>query len=870
MEHGWGESKPAHPGHDQTNGIHTPDRARQVQGPHHYLTSSLPPSPSPSPFPSSATTINAPYERGPCDLPDDMNTGLNMQSQVRSASSTSDHRVVRSETNPFKRKPVQRSSDAQNVAQNAPNEPTSMVPEPPTEVFSTLQLDEQAARNTNPWQSALSDRGSDFPPTVSLPLDQTSEKAASVAESELGSQSSALISSGSTEEIKSHSYSDPAPVNTLHNIRSPGDVKVMGKIQHGDQEMPAMALQSNELPDTINGRNVVGRENNSEFDLDNLPNHSGGQDLASLEDDTAQGVVARDTQEATLSSTAYREASPPRIWRRQSRTNANMSETYQIKKINWHDANAAENPRNSPILVQNANGPCPLVALVNALILTTPAARTNTELVETLRTRERISLKFLLDLVVDELMSFRHTESNIPLPDMSELYTFLQGLHTGMNVNPRFMPPSEAGADETHTRSSDVDIPGTFEKTRDIELYATFSIPLIHGWLPSKADPAYNALRARASSYDDAQNLLFREEELEVKFSNSATGLTEQEQRLYHDIIAIKTFLSMTATQLTPSGLNIITKSIKPGGVSILFRNDHFSTLYRHPQTLKLFSLVTDAGFFTHEEVVWESLVDVRGELAEFVSGDFRPVGGTQHERAENNDDIRHNSGATATSSDGGRQTVQNWRPHKDGQNEPAPPAELALSQTEQEDRDLALALQLQEEEDERHRAEVAARRRESHLSAQVIEQQGRDGGQAGLQPRGGAGLGSTQSLPPPRGSSVNHLARAESQARNSRPAQQVRSLIPPRTYRAADDGLEEAPPSYEQAAKSSPYLPPSGHPSHPNSSPRTLNPRRGPMSTSRSSARSSTPTRARQSVSSVPATGSSGGSGKDRDCSVM
>ena len=93
-------------------------------------------------------------------------------------------------------------------------------------------------------------------------------------------------------------------------------------------------------------------------------------------------------------------------------------------------------------------------------------------------------------------------------------------------------------------------------------------------------------------------------------------------------------FLTTSATQLTPWGLEVITKAVRPGSVSILFRNDHFSTLYRHPQTQKLFTLVTDAGYYTHDEVVWESLADVRGERTEFFSGDFFQVLANAQQRA--------------------------------------------------------------------------------------------------------------------------------------------------------------------------------------------------------------------------------------------
>lgn len=502
------------------------------------------------------------------------------------------------------------------------------------------------------------------------------------------------------------------------------------------------------------------------------------------------------------------------------------NETYQIKVITWHDVQAAKNPRQSPVLVQNANGPCPLVALVNALTLTTPADA-DTALVETLRTREQVSLSLVIDAVFDELMSSRRTKPHEELPDVAELYEFLKGLHTGMNVNPRFIPTEDlvkafkrTSLTHLHPTERNDAIPGTFEDTREMRLYSTFSIPLIHGWLPPKSDPVYEALERRAASYEDVQNLLFMEEELEERLSSPHhQALTEEEQRVYQDILTIKSFLSASATQLTPWGLQTIRQAMRPGLVAILFRNDHFSTLYCHPQTHELLTLVTDAGYASHQEVIWESLVDVNGEHAEFFSGDFRVVGGASHR-------IDHDSvpprGSSSAAGGGEWTTVHGRRGRTQTHNDPVgdqPP----LSPThEQEDRDLALAMQLQEEEDERARAEQARRRRESQLSEQYIEQQGRQ--PAGrIPPNGGGGQGNNRNRrssstlnPAPTNASTTSVNSRGSANRGARPnpqTQTVRSLIPPRggiaVNRPADDGEDEAPPSYEQAAKAPAYVPP-------------------------------------------------------------
>ncbi|KAG4432568.1 hypothetical protein IFR05_011956 [Cadophora sp. M221] len=490
-------------------------------------------------------------------------------------------------------------------------------------------------------------------------------------------------------------------------------------------------------------------------------------------------------------------------------------ETYEIKKISWHDVNAVQNPRVSPILVQNANGPCPLLALVNALTLSTPA-EVETALVETLRSREQVSLGLLLDAVFDELMSGRRGDAAQELPDVSDLYKFLLTLHTGMNVNPRFFPnpPTKASNDprnsmsHVHPSEREEGLPGSFEDTREMKLYSTFSVPLIHGWLAEPDSPAFAALKRSANSYEDAQNLMFDEADLESKLSRE--GLSFEEQGRLEDIATIKAFFASNATQLTTNGLATITASIAPGAVAILFRNDHFSTLYRHPSTLQLLQLVTDMGYAGHEEVVWESLIDVNGENAEFFSGDFRLVGGAP---ATPSASI---PGDGWTPVIGRRQSAQagHRANPSTSSHQSAPPQS---PNTEQEDHDFALAMQLQEEEEERERIEVARRRRETELSQQYIEQQGQQQTQSNNIPVTQRGGGSSRSRGTGRG---NPSPRGGSNVPESRPA------IPPRRNNAGgqpvdpEAGIDAPPPSYEQAANQSAYNPPPEHPAHPSANP--------------------------------------------------
>ncbi|KAK4166248.1 protein FAM63A [Cladorrhinum sp. PSN259] len=763
--------------------------------------------------------------------------------------------ALKQETNPFKRKMTTRHQE----------EPPSLPPIP-TEVFGQLSVsdgnnnpweppvavgpvppsvpgyvDQQEPERDNIWDSAKPSRQptpgprSKSPEILSLP----SEEGSAGWEDEKRTDAPKLITTEEHEVLgDSHAWDDIGSFNKGKATAKAPPIPGKGTASGSGDEWNMIDMDPRPGPPSRKStwENFGGEDNTPE----QVPSAAEGSSEAQP---PPPALPPRKSAE-----TAAPPPQPPRP--------VNKNETYQIKNINWHDVTAAKNPRMSPILVQNANGPCPLVALVNALTLTTPADKVNTALVETLKSREQVSLGLLLDAVFDELMSERRTKPDVPLPDVTELYNFLQGLHTGMNVNPRFVPAPEVinafkRTSLTHVHPSernDSMIPGTFEHTKEMSLYSTFSIPLIHGWLPSHDDSVYSAFVRQATSYEDVQNLLFREEELDQKLMGQ--GLSEEEQTMYHDIVTIKSFLDASATQLTNFGLDVIRQSMRPGSVAILFRNDHFSTLYRHPQTLELLTLVTDAGYAGHAEVVWESLADINGLRAEFFSGDFRLVGGASHSHSPTRE---RNSGSRESGSrnnDGWTQVQGSRGGRSQAGQSSSSSNDPPMSPThEQEDRDLALALQLQEEEEERHRREQERRRREARLSEQYIEQQAQTGPNGGVRPgqrvssarnpnqsttsltsAGSAGASNTgrrvtssSNAGNVRVTSSSNSTSASSNNRARPPTQTVRSLIPPSrppVSRPAEEGLDDAPPSYEQASMQAAYVPPEGHPSHPHSSP--------------------------------------------------
>ncbi|TGZ76996.1 hypothetical protein EX30DRAFT_222919 [Ascodesmis nigricans] len=321
---------------------------------------------------------------------------------------------------------------------------------------------------------------------------------------------------------------------------------------------------------------------------------------------------------------------------------------YQIKHATiLHPSSPT--PLRIPILLQNANGPCPLLALINALILTTPSSPS--PLYTTLSRLEQISLPLLLSTTIEYLLSFPPPDET-PIPDISLLYNFLLTLHSGMNVNPCFLPESLS--------SSAPSSPGGFQPTPELQLYSVFGIPLIHTWLPapppSSPTELISALNRSACTYDDLMTLLAREDALIARLTGGEdVDATEEEKGVLRDAEVVRRWVVETGSQMTQWGVGVLGKWLSArnastaneggggGRVAILFRNDHFATVvgwgsrYQHhlggevsgqQQEGGVWLLVTDAGYASMPEIVWERVVDVRGCHNGLFSGDFRPVGG--------------------------------------------------------------------------------------------------------------------------------------------------------------------------------------------------------------------------------------------------
>lgn len=278
---------------------------------------------------------------------------------------------------------------------------------------------------------------------------------------------------------------------------------------------------------------------------------------------------------------------------------------------------------------------------------------------------------------------------------------------------------------------------------------------------------AHGAFMRIAQYHEDVQLLQFRKDDLEERVIRGGTLSFDEEQSM-GDIHTIQQFVDVdNATQLSKFGLDHLRTQLQPGSVSILFRNDHFSTLYKHPQSQELYTLVTDAGYASHAEIVWECLVDVSGSRAEFFSGDFRPVGHGPSGAPE------HSGTSTAPTQAGGRASDQNESPSQ-----------------EQSDADYAYALALQFQEEEQREN---ARNDDSHnRQASAPHFAGRGQGNAHNRSSSTMQRGNTGQFPP-----------------------DMEYSQPQRTSQSSEHN-DIPPPTYEQAARGRLFQPQRRSPSTP------------------------------------------------------
>ncbi|XP_061670060.1 ubiquitin carboxyl-terminal hydrolase MINDY-2 [Syngnathoides biaculeatus] len=252
---------------------------------------------------------------------------------------------------------------------------------------------------------------------------------------------------------------------------------------------------------------------------------------------------------------------------------------YHIKWIKWRE-------ESMPIITQNENGPCPLLAIMNVLLL---ACKVKMPPMMEIITAEQL-MEYLGDYILETKPKEISEAQRLNYEqNMSDAMAVLHKLQTGLDVNVKF----------TGVR--------VFEYTPECIVFDLLDIPLYHGWL---VDPQMDDIVKAVGNCSYNQLV---EKIISCKQSDNS--------ELAGEGIVAEQFLNSTATQLTYHGLCELTSTVQEGELCVFFRNNHFSTMIKYQGQLYL--LVTDQGFLTEEKVVWESLHNVDGD-GNFCDSEFR------------------------------------------------------------------------------------------------------------------------------------------------------------------------------------------------------------------------------------------------------
>ncbi|XP_037556550.1 ubiquitin carboxyl-terminal hydrolase MINDY-2 isoform X1 [Dermacentor silvarum] len=284
-------------------------------------------------------------------------------------------------------------------------------------------------------------------------------------------------------------------------------------------------------------------------------------DTASL----AQAPAACRTETTTTSCTSPSIEQPPQS-------------VYHIKWVRW-------NNQKTPIVTQNENGPCPLIAIINVLTLK--------GLIKLPQTLDIVTVEQLMEHLGDCILS------SIPkdIPESAQL-NYEQNMHDAIAILPKLQTGLDVNVRFTGVKD--------FEYTPECIVFDLLRIPLYHGWLLDPECPEILAAVGNCSYNQLVERIIIN------KSSTKPELVTEA--------LLAEAFLERTASQLTYHGLCELNSTLIEDELCVLFRNNHFITLHKRKD--RLYQLVTDQGFLNEPDVVWESLINVEGD-GQFADSDF-------------------------------------------------------------------------------------------------------------------------------------------------------------------------------------------------------------------------------------------------------
>ncbi|KAL6888640.1 hypothetical protein ACP4OV_009666 [Aristida adscensionis] len=246
--------------------------------------------------------------------------------------------------------------------------------------------------------------------------------------------------------------------------------------------------------------------------------------------------------------------------------------------------------RTTRIVLQETDGPCSLIAIVNYLSLTG-----RVKLRETSYVKKEELTNLVFDLVFPKLKD----------DEVDPVIAAVQELSTGLLIDLFFNS-----------------ING-FKDCARRKIFKILNVPLYHGWLLDPEEDASLIQALRDRSYNSLSNdlgtyaSLKMTENAESTMSSDGRALNQSEEN-DREYGLIDKFLRKPC-QLTKYGLSRLKESTCDRELFVLFRNYHFSVVYKHEGILH--ELQTSDGYW-YSKKMWMTIKNTTGD-GELVIGDF-------------------------------------------------------------------------------------------------------------------------------------------------------------------------------------------------------------------------------------------------------
>mmetsp|Transcript_15166 Transcript_15166/g.35151 ORF Transcript_15166/g.35151 Transcript_15166/m.35151 type:complete len:399 (+) Transcript_15166:2-1198(+) len=367
---------------------------------------------------------------------------------------------------------------------------------------------------------------------------------------------------------------------------------------------------------------------------------------------------------------------------------------YRLKSIQY-------NNKCHHILLQNENGPCPLLAAANVLLL-----KKSIELPSKCIGSGVVTFEDLTNILGEKMLT-NNQNSTVNDYHINEVMKIFPNLQFGMDVNPKFT----AG-------------PTGVEYTMELNAFDLLEIELVHGWLLDSNAQEYEWVGE--NTYNQLLNLVIEGNDATMKLERKSDVYDSKYDELSNQATRgtiIRSFLDRSSHQLTQHGLFVLHEYVKEGDMVVFFRNNHYNTLTKHKENLYL--LVTDFGYADVNSVVWEKLDVIDGDT-EYVTGEFEvPSAMVYHtstvatkeklvpEHAQSQADYhlalqlsrdtsKPSSNVTGVGIPDSKRNVKQIQSDFEMQNPPTIAIGVPISNMSQEERDRMLAIQLQRQEGKR------------------------------------------------------------------------------------------------------------------------------------------------------------------------